>query len=182
VQEQRRWCRVAVGMLLLMSGSHAWACTSIEGLPVFAPDVKAETDRWIRSDFQSWEATHGPLRAIDARVVSIRRAKPDDICGLLSSIKVEVEWAEPTGMRLEDVGIYFKVISGTGGLGALEYSAFNDLPRVVTVEDGIVYVHLQLPDTASPTRGAVDLDVEVFAVDKLLRIGPSSRLRIRSDD
>jgi hypothetical protein len=104
------------------------------------------------------------------------------MCGPLASIKIEVEWAEPTRTQLEDVGIYFKVVSGTGGLGALDYSALNDLPRVVTVEDGIAYVYLQLSDTASPTRGGIDVDVEVFAVDKLLRIGPSSWLRIRSDD
>src|SRR5207342_609630 len=42
---QRRWYRAVAGIVLAMFGGHAWACTSVEGIPVFAPDVKAETDR-----------------------------------------------------------------------------------------------------------------------------------------
>lgn len=123
------------------------------------------------------------LRAISARVVSVRRPEPDDMCHFgTANIKVEVRWAEPTVRRLDDVGIYFKVVSGADGLGRAGYDGLNALPRVVTMEDGIAYVYLQVADKDSRPRKRIDLDVEVFAVDKLLRIGPSSRLRVRSDD
>lgn len=178
MRTQRFWCQAVAGVVLAMAAGHAWACSSVEGVPVFAPNVKAETDRWILSQDRFENA---PLRAIDAHVVSVRRAQPDDMCGPLTVIKVEVEWADQTNLRLEDVGIYFKVLSGTTGLGAVEYSGLNDLPRVVSIQDGKAYVILLLNDSAAPSRGPIDLDVEVFAVDKLLHLGPSSRLRIHSD-
>jgi hypothetical protein len=176
----RCWHFALAGIVLLASGGRASACSSFEGVPVFTPNVKKETDRWFRSrvDVDKDDS----LRAISARVVSVRRAGPHDLCDFGTSIKVEVRWAEPTDVRLEDVGIYFKVASGTGGLGAVEYDGLSDLPRVVTIENGIAYVNLFPSDTDSRPREEIDLDVEVFAVDHLLRIGPSSRLRVRSGD
>ncbi|HVK52488.1 MAG TPA: hypothetical protein VM469_12225 [Pseudoxanthomonas sp.] len=176
MQGKRHGYRAAVGALLLILSGHTWACTSFEGLPVFEPNVKAEGERLFRP-----EATiPGELQEIVARVVSLRRADPRNLCGPSARIKVAVEWARPTDVRLQDIGIYFKVLSGTSGTGAVKYYAFNSLPRVVTVEDGVAYVYLQIADSDESSRGPIDLEVEVFAVDKLLRIGPSSRLSIRS--
>jgi len=78
--------------------------------------------------------------------------------------------------NLADYGYVFRVRSKDA-----PSAYFDGYPLRATVVDGVGEFYIEVQDSASGQRPAIDIDVEVRATNRAKRLGPSSRFRLWAD-
>jgi hypothetical protein len=112
-----------------------------------------------------------PAVAVD--IARIERARPKTRCGFDATIELELSWASPEGPGWDAVGLYVRAV------GPAPELSFDDTPYMATLVDGRPMLTVWTRDW--PPGGLLDFDLEIFAVDRLLRRGPSTRVHVHAD-
>jgi len=146
----------------------AHACLFAPGYQRFKPAL---------ASFES-RTDHGgvallPAPRVNAIHVARGTASPGASCDDAGSLTLELDWPKASPYKLREVGFYFRI------LGGKEPDQIFPLEPVSGTVEGqrarFVFIWLD----GHPSRQTpLNLDVEVFAVNKGLEIGPSRRFRV----
>jgi hypothetical protein len=89
-------------------------------------------------------------------------------------IRVHLERGSPA--RLSDYGYVFRVRSKNA-----PSTYFTGYPLQANIANGTAEFEVEVWDTGIGQRSAIDLDVEVRAADRALRLGPKARFRLQAE-
>jgi len=119
------------------------------------------------------------LPAFDVSLKDVRRAPGRDAmpCGQYGSITVQIDWPASSLYRLDEVGFYFRVVNSTNAV-----DIFGAGPVVGKIKENSMMLFFVFDDEEPKTRKPWDLTVEVFAVNAMMEIGPSTRFQLKSKD
>lgn len=161
-----RWIAFSLLACLAFAGN-AVACSFSIEVPAFEPDVARAND--------TADLIHDPAPpAVLVDVVSIERSQWG-ACDMVATITLALRWAAPTSLKLDNVGFYVRPVGEHTPLRPIVPSALK-----ARVENGRVLFDVQARDW--PSGGLFDFDAEIFAIDSSLRIGPSTRFHVYSDN
>jgi hypothetical protein len=157
--------RIALTLYLALAASPAFAC-SIIGFRFFEPNPSAFEPKYDDED-DSRVLMPAPI----PKIFSVHRGSTSsgDECSDFGFLEVEIAWPADSPYTLDEVGFYFRVVTGTD---AVEDSIFPDRPVVGTLDrNRILFTWL---DGHPSRQKALEGKVEVFAVNDGLQIGPSA--------
>ena len=97
------------------------------------------------------------------------------MCGGFGQLSLELDWPASSAYRLGEVGFYFRV------LGADRPDHIFPLKPITGKLAGQARFHFIWPDGPPSNQQPLNFEVEVFAVNKGLEIGPASRFRVTDD-
>lgn len=158
---------MAICILLVASGPTV-ACSTTLDVPLFQPSGKATAGL----DF-----AHLPkIPPLKARVLKIVRANPKLMCDHLAEFDVEVSWAEPTNLSLEEHGLYFRPAPPLA-----VFSSMWDVPIQGKPSGSSVVVKIYVHDEAVEHHQAIDVNVELFAVNHVSQLGQVSSFVLHAD-
>ncbi|HEV8362204.1 MAG TPA: hypothetical protein VGQ52_01695 [Gemmatimonadaceae bacterium] len=160
--------RFAFTLMMLLVAAQAAPC-SIVGFQPFIPEVDRFKPKYDRDGSNERLPTPVP------KLIGVQRGSTGAgaSCSDAGIVQVELGWPQDSAYRIEEVGFYFRVVSVHG---------INDIfpaePIIGTrVRNRFVFAWL---DGHPSEQRAVDIRVEVFAVNNGLQIGPSAYFEIKA--
>ncbi|HLA71019.1 MAG TPA: hypothetical protein VK624_05875 [Steroidobacteraceae bacterium] len=150
-------------MILTLTAFPALACSFI-GYKVFAPDSSTFKPKYDKNDKRV------SMPAPVPRIISVQRGTTlsGAECTDMGLLEVDLAWPTDSAYALDEVGFYFRVISAAEDADSI----FPDRPVTGTVARNRIL--LSWPDGHPSRQRALDLKVEVFAVNEGLQVGPSA--------
>jgi hypothetical protein len=154
--------------VLLVFPPCALACSFAPGYERFTPapasfEPRTENDRLAVL----------PAPRVDTVRVQRGTAASGGPCGDLGRLTLVVDWPRSSSYRLDEVGFYFRVVGGRQ-----PDRIFPPIPITGRISGQRAQFFFVWVDGHSPGQAPLDLEVEVFAVNKGLEIGPARRFRI----
>ena len=157
-------------LLLLLAALSSTAC-DINGYDRFVPSIK---------NFESKLNKEGVIAELPApkpRLIGVRRGmvaagSSCDDAGLLS---VELEWPAASEYELSEVGFYFRPATRKSDPGILPAK-----PIIGTIKGRRMRFLFPWLDGDPSQQAPLDLEIEVFAVNRGLQIGPSARFKVKA--
>lgn len=120
-----------------------------------------------------WERIPSPV----VKVVSLSRATTADgiSCSDAGSLQLSVSLPASSTYKINDFGVYFRVISGK-----LSDEVFPNIPLVGAVRGNEMTITLHWLDGAPSQQAPLDMSVEVFLISNSMNIGTSSTFVVKS--
>jgi len=154
--------------LLLVLPLYAQACSFAPGYEPFTPAAASFEPR-IENDRMA------VLPAPQIASVRVQRgtAASSGMCGDVGQLTLALDWPRASSYRLDEVGFYFRVVKGRQ-----PDRIFPAIPVTGKISGRRAQFFFIWLDGHPSGQVPLDLEVEVFAVNKGLEIGPARRFRI----
>jgi hypothetical protein len=158
-------------ILLALAPVFSQACSFAPGYVNFKPalasfEVKLDGDRIAPL----------PLPSVNGIQVKRGTASPSSLCGDAGTLSLNVSVPKTSAYKLKELGFYFRVLSGTQPDQIFPLEPISGLAAGGQAQ----FFFAWLDDHPSNQR-PLNLEVEVFAVNKGLQIGPSKKFRIADE-
>ena len=146
----------------------SWACSFAPGYEPFRP-APAISEGRIGDDRLAL------LPAPRVRIIRLTRGTSagDGMCGDAGQLTLELDWPKSSVYKLGEVGFYFRVLSGQQ-----PDRIFPLIPVTGTVTGQRARFFFVWLDGHPSGQRPLDLEVEVFAVNKGLELGASRSFRL----
>ena len=156
---------------LLASPLSSQACS-------FAPGFQAYTPAAASFEAKVDGERYALLPAPGVRIVRLARgtAAPGGMCGGIGQLTLELDWPASSVYKLGEVGFYFRVLGG-----APPDRIFPLAPVTGTVTGQRARFFFVWQDGHPSVQQPLNLDVEVFAVNKGLEIGAPRRFHLTDE-
>jgi hypothetical protein len=155
--------------LLLAVAPGATACSTSLDTPFFTPGPLPKN---VLIDY-----AHLPsIPPIKAKVLSVRRADAKLACDFYAEIEIALEWQTDSPYSIGDFGIYVRPPPY-----AYPRTSFWGIPLAPRMRDGVAYITAYIQDPGTLPHAPIDMDIEIFAVNDALQIGPSTKFRLHAD-
>jgi hypothetical protein len=162
--------KAAAFCFLLLSSGPVIACSTTLNVPIFQPSGKGADEL----DF-----VHLPrIPALKARVLKVVRASPHYMCDYSATFTVEVSWDEPSTLPISEFGLYFRPTPPTA-----TWVSFGNVPiqgAPVWLRNAVV-VTIYVSDNPIEHHDAIDIPVQLFAIDQVAQLGPPSSFVLHAD-
>jgi len=161
---------VALFLMLLAAANESRACSFTFPVDQFSATKPARFDKGVPNP---------PTLLVDARLTyRQKRLRPTDVVGCNSQAEFEVtiKLEDKEKRKLTKFGYYFRIIDPTE-----RWTSVVSVPIKAEVKDGVGKFRIVTSDWPLDPSAPIDINVEVFAVDDEMRIGPATRFRLHAD-
>ena len=159
--------KAAVLSLLLITSS-AFACSHASGVRSFVPD---KTN--FHPKFENNRIALLPAPKVVVTKVTRGTSAPGALCSDAGTVSLQLTWPTTSQYTLSEVGFYFRVVSGKQ-----PDLIFPLGPVTSEVKENSTEFSFEWLDGNPSKQEPLNLDVEVFAVNNGLQIGPSTRFHL----
>jgi hypothetical protein len=161
---------LALYLVLLAAASKSEACSFTFPVDQFPATKPASFDKGVPNP---------PALLVDARLAyRPKRLSPTDVvgCDIQAEFEVTIKSEDKEKRKLTTFGYYFRIIDPTE-----RWTSVVSVPIKAEIEDGVGLFRIAVTDWPLDPSAPIDIDVEVFAVDDEMRIGPATRFRLHAD-
>ena len=158
-------------LTLLAFTGPSLACSIITGVEQFEPEPK-NFERKFDGNLIAM------LPAPEVRLLDVTRGTGSDrfSCNKAGRIRVRVTWPRSSKYDIDEIGFYFRVVSGK----TLDL-IFPLIPVKGLIEDNKAEFSFVWLDGAPSQQQPLDLEVEVFAINRGQEIGKSARFHVAAN-